>query len=354
MICFSCDKKAIDIQSYILRDRVVVTDRILMKKALYVSFSIKGNPSEQRNIKANGRLLIDGEIFSESSIGFSSDVSGNVVFDLPGRIPDGLYTIEIHAFDDKGTWVAKDSKTIEREEMKSSFEDKVKPDTSAFEEVPFPVESHDFAPTDKDKSIGYITFVRSPLEYIFPGSRPGHSEVIESLSIRVAGNEFEPITFSLYPIQDLGMVRVSIDDLKGTDNFISNDNVEIAFVESVEDTSGLPLGKFRMFPKMIKPGSRVKVESGESRRFWLTIRVDKNVAPGVYTGRITISPQYGKETSVPLKVTVVPITLEDIPCIDYFMLMTYEFTELSMPWTREEREKIYDSACNVLKDYREF
>ena len=57
--------------------------------------------------------------------------------------------------------------------------------------------------------------------------------------------------------------------------------------------------------------------------------------------------------SLPLKLTVEPITLTDIPNIDYFMLMTYEFTELTMPWPKEEKEKIYKSAVNILKDYKE-
>ncbi len=35
------------------------------------------------------------------------------------------------------------------------------------------------------------------------------------------------------------------------------------------------------------------------------------------------------------------------------MLMTYEFTELTMPWSSEEKEKIYRSACHILEDYKE-
>jgi hypothetical protein len=39
--------------------------------------------------------------------------------------------------------------------------------------------------------------------------------------------------------------------------------------------------------------------------------------------------------------------------MDYFMMMTYEFTELTMPWSKEEKEKIYKSACYILKDYKD-
>jgi hypothetical protein len=105
-------------------------------------------------------------------------------------------------------------------------------------------------------------------------------------------------------------------------------------------------------PALIRPGSQVKTKIGECQRLWLTIRIDDNVSPGVYRGKITLSPESGLETSLPFEVTVVPISLEDIPGIDYFMMMTYEFTELTMPWSREEKEKIYRSACAILKDYK--
>lgn len=35
------------------------------------------------------------------------------------------------------------------------------------------------------------------------------------------------------------------------------------------------------------------------------------------------------------------------------MLMTYEFSELTMPWMEAEKKKIYAAAVNVLRDYKE-
>src|SRR4030042_4716214 len=121
----------------------------------------------------------------------------------------------------------------------------------------------------------------------------------------------------------------------------------------VKETIGLPEGRFQNLPALIRAGNRVNTKAGQCQRFWLTLRIDDDVFPGVYKGKITISPQGGLETSLPLEVTVTPISLEDIPGIDYFMLMTYEFTELTMPWTKEEKGKIYKSACDILKNYKE-
>jgi hypothetical protein len=198
-----------------------------------------------------------------------------------------------------------------------------------------------------------MLFSRSPLEYVFPESRPQKSEIIDHLAIRVARNEFEPITFSLYPLGNLGKVRISVTDLRGREASVSKDKIKVAYVEMVKETIGLPEGRFLNVPTLIRAGNQVNATPGKCQRFWLTIRIDDNVSPGVYKGKIIISPQSGLETSLPLEVTVMPISLEDIPGIDYLMLMTYEFTELTMPWSREEKEKIYQSARNILKDYKE-
>jgi hypothetical protein len=222
-----------------------------------------------------------------------------------------------------------------------------------FEEIPIHREPEEVKPTNRDKSIGYILFSRSPLEYVFPESRPKKFESLHHLSIQVARNEFEPITFSLYPLRNLGMVKISLTDLKSAKGLISQDKIVVAYVESVQETVGPPEGKFLNLPTLIRPGNQVRVEKGKAQRFWLTIRINDNVLPGVYKGRIIISPQNGLETSLPLEVTVVPIFLEDLPGIDYFMMMTYEFAELAMPWSKEEKDKIYKSACNILKDYKE-
>jgi hypothetical protein len=148
-------------------------------------------------------------------------------------------------------------------------------------------------------------------------------------------------------------VKISVSDLKGDRGSIPKDKITVAHVEMVQETVGLPRGRFENLPALIRRGNQVDIQEGKCQRFWLTIRIDDYVIPGVYQGRITLSPEDGSGASLPLEVTVVPISLEDIPGIDYFMMMTYEFAELTMPWTKEEKEKIYQSAYNVLKSYKE-
>jgi hypothetical protein len=324
-----------------------------MKKALYVSFSFTKSIKKYGNVNVHGLLLNGDKIVSETSLKAFNENSGNLVFDLPYQISDGEYTIKIDVLANKGSLAGTGSVAVKRSALQSYFYPESEVSVRALEEIPAHREPEVVKPTNQDKSVGYMLFSRSPLEYVFPGSRPKKSEIIEHFMIRVVRNEFEPITLSLYPLQNLGTVKISVTDLKSAKEIISKNKIRVACVEMVQETIGLPEGRFLNLPNLIRPGNQVKVERGKCQRFWLTIRIDDNVLPGGYKGKIMISPQYGLETSLPLEVTVTPISLEDIPGIDYFMLMTYEFTELTMPWSLEEKEKIYKSACNILKSYKE-
>ncbi len=328
-------------------------DQVVMKKALYVSFSINESTRKAKNLSVHGLLLNGDKIVSETFLQAFSENNGNLVFDLPYQIPDGQYTIRIDALTEKKKRAASGSVTVERSGLKRVFDPQSKTSVPFFEEIPAREEPEIVKPSKQVESIGYMLFSRSPLEYVFPGSRPKKSEMINHLAIRVVRNEFEPVTFSLYPLQNLGTVRISVTDLKGAKEIIPRDKIRIAYIEMVQETIGVPEGKFENVPTLIRPGDQVNIETGRCQRIWLTMRIGDNVLPGVYKGKITISPQKGLETSLPLEVTVVPISLEDIPGIDYFMMMTYEFTELAMPWSKEEKGKIYESACNVLKSYKE-
>lgn len=353
IICsVSCAKNTVKIQSYILRNRVGVLDRIVMKKALYVSFSFTKSIERYKNVNVDGFLQNGDQIICKTSLKALTENNGNLVFDLPYEIPNGWYRIKIDAFTGEGNLVATGSTTLERADLRNYFSPQRSNSTVAFEEIPAYAEREEVKATSRDQSIGYILFSRSPLEYVFPGSRPKESEVINHLAIRVTRNEFEPITFSLYPLQNLGTIKISVTDLRGDKGTISKDKIRVAYVELVQESIGLPEGKFLNLPTVIRPGDQINIEAGKCQRFWLTIGIDDHVSPGVYKGKITVLPQNGLRTFIPLEVTVVNISLEDIPSVDYFMMMTYEFTELTMPWTKEEKEKMYKVACDILKDYK--
>jgi hypothetical protein len=54
----------------------------------------------------------------------------------------------------------------------------------------------------------------------------------------------------------------------------------------------------------------VKIEPFESRQFWLTLKVPKDQAPGLYEGTVRITSNGAEVATVPLQVQVLPLTME--------------------------------------------
>jgi len=324
-----------------------------MKRALYVAFSLASGKNGYGRLYVRGRLASNGALLSEVSVKVFQERTGNLVFDLPYRIPDGAYTISVDAYDDRGNEVASGSRTLDRSDLKSSATDTRGATEVPLVEIPHTQESEDPWLADKFKSRGYVVFTRSPLTYIFRESRPKRHEAIDQLSGQAVRNDSSVLNFALYSLRKLGKVRISMSDLRKGRVVLSTSHIRLAWVESIPDATGMPKGQFRFLPALLRPISAVEMSTQEIRRVWITIRVPKDVVPGTYSGSVTIAPEHAEPTVLPVKLTVVPISLTDVPGMDYCMLMTYEFVELTMPWNKEAKKQIYDAATRVLRDYRQ-
>ena len=171
IICsVSCTNNTVNIQSYILRNRVVVLDRVLMKKALYVSFSFTKSIKKYEPVNVRGFLLNGDKVVCETSLKAFSGNSGNLVFDLPYQIPEGQYKIKIDTFIENGKVVATGFIVVDKSDFKWIFDPKSKNTSYVFEEIPAPREAEVVKPTKQDRSVGYLLFSRLPFEYVFPES----------------------------------------------------------------------------------------------------------------------------------------------------------------------------------------
>jgi hypothetical protein len=351
---YSGHSEALTLDSYILRNRVVLLDRIVMKKALYVAFSLGDGASSLQEAKVKGRLAFNNRVLAKSIPAVLQGKKGNLIFDLPYKMPDGIYTIRIEVSDVSGKILAHGNFSVDRVSLKSTSETDRQERIVRLQEMVAPGGQDVVNPAPDDVARGYIAFSRSPLEYIFPGTRPVNTEIVKSLSVRAVKNKIETITLALYPLQDLGAVQLSVTTLQGTSGTIFPTSISIGTVETVSETRGAPEGRFINIPGMIKPaiGRTVEVSMGQCRRFWISLRIHNRAQPGIYQGHILVTPQFGQEQKIPLTVEVVPVSIEDVADKDYFMLMTYEFTELTMPWSAEKQKLIYRAAGNILKDYK--
>jgi len=341
----------VDVEAPLLRNRVVVLDRVVMRKALYVAFSLTSGETARARLHVEGRLLNNDTVVSRASLSLFRERAGNLVFDLPYDIPEGLYRISVDVRDENGARIASGSRTVGRSDLRSDAADSGKADAGTPEELPSPNDRDESQWTEQEKSRGYIVFTRSPLSFIYPGSRPKRGEVTRQLSVQAVRNASTTLTFALQALRPLGRVKIAMSDLQADGRRIPRSRIRVACVESVPETTAVPQGKFRNMPTLLVPVAPAGVS--ECRRVWITINVGVDVTPGIYSGTATIAPEHGATTSLPIRLSVAPVSLEDVPGVDYCMLMTYEFAELAMPWGAEQKNQIYAAATRILKDYRE-
>jgi glycosyl hydrolase family 123 len=171
------------------------------------------------------------------------------------------------------------------------------------------------APSDGDRSRGYIVFHRDFMDELYYNDTPAREEVGGPLTGEAFAGEYEPVALGILPLQDLGKVRVRIDELTGPSGTIPASAVDAGFV-SYRITRVTAEGSvYTIAPRYIMPSSTVDMPEGIARLFWLTVRIPAGAKPGVYRTEVGIVPEKGRASKVPLELTVRKGTLDpvDIP-----------------------------------------
>jgi hypothetical protein len=84
---------------------------------------------------------------------------------------------------------------------------------STYEEMPFVETATEPALTPAEKQRGYLLFHRPITEPVYPNSRPLANERLEQLVAFATPGEFEPLTFSIYPVRRLQDLKVRCSSL---------------------------------------------------------------------------------------------------------------------------------------------
>jgi hypothetical protein len=85
---------------------------------------------------------------------------------------------------------------------------------STYEEMPFIETAAEPKLTMEEKQRGYLLFHRPITEPVHPNSRPLAHERLERLAAFATPGEFEPLTFSIYPVRKLQNLKVRCSSLK--------------------------------------------------------------------------------------------------------------------------------------------
>ncbi len=162
-----------------------------------------------------------------------------------------------------------------------------------------------------DGGKGYVIYSRSYLDLIFPDTVPATRDVTAELRLSAARGEYEPMTFSVHAARDLGPCRVSVDDLASGSQTIARDAVSVAAVACRNLRTSFNGNVFMRAPAMLDATMPVTIPAGQSKQFWLTVKVPANAAPGDYIAGVTFTPTGLAPTRLKLTLHVYPFALPE-------------------------------------------
>ena len=173
--------------------------------------------------------------------------------------------------------------------------------------------------------------------------------------IAAARNEYEPFLLVLRPATRLDGVRVAAGPLtneKGAQ--IGPAGIAVCHVGYVNVTTPTDAaGKAGWWPDPLPPyDGPFAAAAGENHPLWITVRVPKDAAPGVYKGEVALSAG-GWSCIVPVELQVRDFTLPDRSSVrSSFGLPAGDIKAYHNLETREELERVVDLYYQNMRDHR--
>lgn len=351
------DAAAVSVISTNLSHRVVVLDRIEQRLKLMIGFKSVGTlPSGPEGTRVSGVLRHGNSQIAVANVPRLDSSSGNLVFYMPYRISPGAYEITIELTDIvSGKVIGTTRHSIQNIELVNAREGGKGYNWMQSLDIPLrnpPAERLGAVATSSDRARGFILWHRNPFRYVYPDSAPAPSDVTAGISVRMAQDEYEPATFSLYALRDLGDVTISVSALTGDDG-VALGAPEVYAVKTVARMKSAAGDAYEMRPRLLKKEASTRVAVNQSQRFWLTFHAPASARASQYRGTIAIATSSGT-TMVPLTVEVLPFRLVPRPDKQYGFDMTYEFQEMvASDLSDAERQQVYDNGVEYYRSYRE-
>jgi Concanavalin A-like lectin/glucanases superfamily/Glycoside hydrolase 123 N-terminal domain len=247
---------------------------------------------------------------------------------------------------------AKEQATAEISEL-----EKYRKSTMPFIEIKADEPPVDAPFTKADKNRGYVVFKKHWMKEVYPHTVPLKNERHPKiLSTFATLGEYEPLTFSIHPLQELGEVKVSVSDLKDEfGNVLDSDQIDIRYMRYIETryamsqvpdpyavknrrftgTGGGGPRYYHIVPRILKPLEQLSMGKDVNRTFWLTVKVPANAKGGLYKGKIKVQPEKGKQSTIDIEVNALPFALQKPPR-DYGMF----FFGCDRRWDMMEKELV--------------
>lgn len=176
--------------------------------------------------------------------------------------------------------------------------------------------------TAEETKQGYICYIPSIQQRIFPDTAPLKTQVKNTVSVAGTPGEFDAAALCIYAVKAVKDLKVSVSNLKSKSGKIFNkDNIDLQVVKCWAQRSGHKgsAKTWAIIPELLEKNYLQAIEAFNSRQFWLTIAIPQNTAPGKYSGTIRTCAAGLPEKEIKISLQVYPFKLKTPPTTVFAM-----------------------------------
>jgi len=191
-----------------------------------------------------------------------------------------------------------------------------------------------------DRRRGYVLFARHWSEAVYPNSVPRREELNPKLAAFASLGEYEPVTFTVRPLEDLSGAKVLAGDLRSGDLVIPAAKIDVRAVRyMLVRPNYSSFFSYHVAPDVLEHRESVAIEQGRNQRFWITVKVPEDAQPAIYEGNLTFSAEGRAPADIRLRLRVLPIRLKTDPEHVYGM------------YYRDPLSNVRESNTNAANEY---
>ncbi|MHC4431436.1 MAG: hypothetical protein ACYTBS_06310, partial [Planctomycetota bacterium] len=191
---------------------------------------------------------------------------------------------------------------------------------STYEEMPFVETTAEPVLTPAEKQRGYLLFRRPITEPVYPNSRPLAHERLEQLVAFATPGEFEPLTFSIYPVRKLQNLKVRCLSLTCDAGEIPASEITVRLLTywNIGYPRYTSRSTYRRTPELLEHVSVHSSGLGECQRYWTQVHVPNGAKPGLYRGTVSVwDDGFEKAIEIPISLRVLTFRLHRDPAKHY-------------------------------------
>ena len=209
----------------------------------------------------------------------------------------------------------------------------------------------EFQPTADEQAKGYALFARDWMQDVNVNSVPRRGEVTTELTTFASAGELEPVVLSVYPLEDVGTVTVSVSDLESPGGAtVPASAVDIGVVSHRLSRVTMEGSVYTIAPRLVMPRTSADIKQDTTTTFWLTLRAPEDAEAGTYRGKVNLTFADGETDALDLtaRLFATPLDELDIPAGPWG-------SNIDLPWYDEDLgdydREMYRKCLAKLREY---